>query len=65
MGQTYSVFVAGGAIVSGSRAMPHLGQGAGLSERTSGSMGQMYEEAAAAGAEGIPSGFGLLPSFGR
>src|SRR5688572_8737835 len=42
MGQTYSVRVAGAAIVSGSNAIPHLGHAPGLDARTSGSIGQTY-----------------------
>ncbi len=42
IGQTYSIRVAGAAIVSGSSAMPHLGQAPGLDARTSGSIGQIY-----------------------
>src|SRR4026208_643260 len=42
MGHTYSVRVAGAAMVEGSSAMPHFGQARGLDSRTSGSIGQMY-----------------------
>ena len=42
IGQTYSIRVAGAAIVSGSSAMPHFGQAPGLDARTSGSIGQTY-----------------------
>jgi hypothetical protein len=41
MGHVYSVFVAGAAAMSGSSAIPHLGQSPGPSWRTSGSIGQV------------------------